>query len=232
MKKPYLIQIEPSLGKQEALIFIDGYLSQGATQAEDNGHWWWIIRKAGWKGSIYHLWWDASEFNTLLQSMLIFGVGALPHWQKHKARAKKVGIEYAPELFSHLSEKTVSLVGFSLGARVVYYIMRDWPESSVSLHDVILLAGAIRRGNSKDWGLAASHITGHLLNIYNSNDWVLNKLCKSLEFNRSPCGIQPIKEYHPRIINLNGTELMNTSEHSESSYLRIFEKTVGRKLWC
>ena len=231
MKEPYLIPIESSLEKQEALVFIDGYLSQEANQAEDNGHWWWTIRKAGWKGSIYHLWWDASEFNTLLQSGLMLGFGAITHWQKHKAQAKKVGIEYAPKLFTSLPEKTVSLVGFSLGSRVAYYMMRDWSESSVELRDVVLMDGAIRRGNSKDWGLAVSHITGQLLNIYNSNDLVLKTLCKALELNRSSCGIKPIKESHSRIINIDATKAMNTSDHSGGSYRRIFEKAVGRKLW-
>lgn len=231
MKRPYLIPIEASLGKEEALIFIDGYLSQVTNQPEDNGHWWWTIRKAGWKGSIYHLWWDASEFNSLLTAMSIVGIGGIAHWQEHKARAKKVGIEYAPKLLSELPEKTVSLVGFSLGSRVAYYIMRDWSESSVQLHDVVLLAGAIRRGNSKDWALAVSHITGQLVNIYNSNDLVLNTLCKALELNRSSCGIKPIKEGHPRILNLDATNVMNTSEHSGGDYRRIFAKAVGRKLW-
>ncbi|MFS8860822.1 TMCO4 family protein, partial [Synechococcus sp. H60.1] len=167
---------------------------------------WETLRRAGWQGSLYYLWWDASNAASLTLSPLKLGVGLLAHWEAHKAKAKEVGLKYAYPLLSALPERQITLMGFSLGARVAYYIMRGWPQSADRrLKDVILLSGAVRRQADKNWSLHVENITGKLVNIYNEDDWVLAYVFKVPSLNRSPCGIKPIREFHPRIENLNAT---------------------------
>ncbi len=162
--KPYLIPIEPSLGWDEALVFINGFLSEGETQPWKNRLLWETLRRAGWQGSLYYLWWDASNPASLTLSPLKLGVGLLAHWEAHKAKAKKVGLDYAYPLLSGLPEKKITLMGFSLGARVAYYIMRGWPQTANRrLKDVILLSGAVRRQADKNWSLHVENITGKLV---------------------------------------------------------------------
>ncbi|MFS8885054.1 DUF726 domain-containing protein [Synechococcus sp. H70.2] len=229
--EPYLICIEPSLGWDEALVFINGFLSEGETQPWKKRLLWETLRRAGWQGSLYYLWWDASNPASLTLSPLKLGVGLLAHWEAHKAKAKEVGLKYAYPLLSALPERQITLMGFSLGARVAYYIMRGWPQTADRrLKDVILLSGAVRRQADKNWSLHVENITGKLVNIYNEDDWVLAYVFKVPSLNRSPCGIKPIREFHPRIENLNATHLIGSGEHSYEAYLPHLEFLLDQKL--
>jgi len=230
-QEPYLIPVELSQGWDEALVFINGFLSGSETQPWEKQLLWETIRHAGWRGSLYYLWWDASNPTRLTLSTLKLGVGLLAHWEAHKAKAKKVGLDYAYPLLSSLPERQITLMGFSLGARVAYYIMRGWPQTSDRrLKDVILLSGAVRRQADKNWGLYVENITGKLVNIYNEDDLVLAYVFKVPSLNRSPCGIKPIKEFHPRIENLNATHLIGSGEHSYEAYLPHLKFLLEQKL--
>ncbi|MFS8909153.1 DUF726 domain-containing protein [Synechococcus sp. OH2] len=229
--EPHLIRIESSLRWDEALVFINGFLSEGETQPSEKRLLWETLRRAGWQGSLYYLWWDASNAASLTLSPLKLGVGLLAHWEAHKAKAKEVGLKYAYPLLSALPERQITLMGFSLGARVAYYIMRGWPQSADRrLKDVILLGGAVRRQADKNWSLHVENITGKLVNIYNEDDWVLAYVFKVPSLNRSPCGIKPIREFHPRIENLNATHLIGSGEHSYEAYLPHLEFLLDQKL--
>jgi hypothetical protein len=89
-------------------------------------------------------------------------------------------------------------MGFSLGARVAYYIMQGWPKTvDPRLKDIILLSGAVRRQADKQWSLHVENITGKLVNIYNEDDLVLAYVFKVPSLNRSPCGISQLKSFTP-----------------------------------
>jgi Protein of unknown function (DUF726) len=231
MDRPYLMLIEPSLGTPEALIFIDGYLSERANPLKDNHQWWEAIRQVGWKGSIYYLYWEASTLKTSLEAFAQLEAEAIGKWQRYKSLAKRVGKSFLPKLACDLEEESVSLIGFSSGAYVAYYAMHDWFKASIELKDVILLAATIRRDRSKDWGKAAFRLSGNLINVYNSEDLVLKRFCQILEWDRSPCGIKPISEEHSQIINVNATDLMHTAEHCCINYLPVLKEIVEQKFW-
>jgi len=234
MKNPYLISIEPSQGLDEALIFIGGYLSEDNSSPEDNSHWWRNIRRSGWKGSIYYLWWDSSRDETVLfQSVILPVIGSIAHWEKHKRRARKVGKKFLPSMIQDLSESKVTLAGFSLGSRIIYYALRElkeWPKSSQKIDHAILMAGAIRRGSERSWSSITPQLHGYLINIFNENDSVLNTLFELETFARSACGTKPIKEYHPKIININATNLLNTHKHLGTKYALILPEILPHYL--
>lgn len=230
LEEPVLQLIEPMIDRNEALIFINGFLTKSEKQPEDNKLLWRAIRKAGWRGSLYHLWWDASTPADFALSAAQLGIGAILHWEAHERKAKEVGLSHTYPLFSSLSEEKVSIIGFSLGARIAYYTMRGWPSSNKKLQDIVLLGGAVRRGASKKWSDHVEKISGKLVNIYNEDDVVLAYLFKTVSLNRSPCGIKPIKEFHPKIENLNATHLIDSSKHSYTSYLPHLEKMLCQKI--
>lgn len=223
--------IEPSLGSPEALIFIDGYLSERNDPTEGNSQWWEVIRQVGWKGSIYYLWWEGASSKMSLESFAQLEVGAIAHWQKYKSLAKRVGKSFLPKLACDLEEESVSFFGFSLGSYVAYYAMHDWYKASIELKNVILLAATIRRDRTKEWGKSASRISGKLIDIYNCEDLILKRFCQILDWDRSPCGIKPICEEHPQIINFNATDWMLTAEHSSRNYLPVLKEIIEQKLW-
>lgn len=224
MDKPFLVPIESSQELPEALVLIRGYISENSFTTNIEEKWRTAVRQSGWKGSIYHLWWESS-------SNSLWNIGRLHlRWEQVKSRAKQVGRDHLAKLVSNIPEKSVSLIGYSLGVRIIYHGIESWSESKKILNNAILLGGAVRR--NKEWGVKASRLTGQIVNFYNSDDQVLLYLFKIGElYLKSPCGLKPIKDYHPKIINVDATALIGTSDHSELHYLRVLRDTVGRRLW-
>ncbi|MCG6137726.1 MAG: TMCO4 family protein [Nostoc sp. LLA-1] len=222
MKSPELRLLSRPAGSSKALIFIDGYLNEEKVR---NSHLLYTLSNAGWRHSVYHLWWDSGLIESCMMGL------AIGHWHKTKYRAKQVGRDYFLDLISNqISEKNVSLVAHSLGVRVAYYCMESWTEKQYSLQDVILLAGAVRRDSSKDWGYVASQIKGKLINVYSSKDIILRHIFKMAELGNNACGRKPIKEYHSKIINEDATYVMGTS-HSASQSLNYLTELVKKGLW-
>ena len=216
MDKPYLALIDPCQSSSEALIVIRGYFCEDNFTTNIQQLWIDRIRQAGWKGSIYYLWWESSSVS--LWNLI------RPHlrWEQVKSRAKQVGRDYLFNLVSTIPEKSISLIGSSLGVRVIYYGIQSWSNSSKILKSTILLGGAVRR--NKDWGIRASILDGKLINVYNSDDEVLKTLFKIGElYLKSPCGLKPIKDVHPKIINVDATFLIETSSHGEKHYLEVLK---------
>ena len=74
--------------------------------------------------------WDSSNKSNS-NSVLWQGPGYFTYWEKHKRRAKYSGRYYLEKLISkNLNEDSVSLIGHSLGARVLFFGLRDWSSSS------------------------------------------------------------------------------------------------------
>lgn len=225
MDTPFLISIEKSFKWSEALVIIRGYRCEAHPTDELKEKWRWSLRRAGWKGAIYYLWWDSSN------DSLINTVRSIQHWQQVKNRAKRVGRKYLPSLISCIPEKSVSLIGYSLGAYVVYSAMLSWHSSSKLLNNSILVGGAISR--NKTWEKIAPNLGGQLINFYNSQDPALWAAYRAGEliFASSPCGLKPIKRFHPKITNINVTALVGLS-HSELNYLPAMQEILGKRLWA
>ncbi|MDZ7996179.1 MAG: DUF726 domain-containing protein [Nostoc sp. EfeVER01] len=222
MKSPELRLLSRPADSSKALVFIDGYLSEEKVR---NNNLLYVLNNAGWRHSVYHLWWDSGLFES---SLMGFGLG---HWHKTKYRAERFGRDYFPHLIrNQIPEKNVSFMAHSLGARVAYYCMEGWTEKQHLLENVILLAGAVRRDSSKDWGYVTSQITGNLINVYSSDDKTLKYIFKIAEGGQNACGRKPIKEYHPRIANEDATYLIGKS-HSPSKCFDYLPELVRKGLW-
>lgn len=219
MDTPYIKLIEHSQeASQQAIIFIRGYISENLDiKIEKN----WInsVRESGFKGAIYYLWWDSGK------STLGNYIRVNLRWNQVKQRAKKVGQQYLMSLISNLSEKSISLIGYSLGCRIIYYGLSTSHNHEKSIDNVILLGGAVRR--NKNWLTVTNQIKSNLVNIYNSNDKILKVLFKLGDFNtNSPCGLKCIENINSKIVNIDATSLINSSSHSESKYLQILSSKL------
>jgi hypothetical protein len=63
MDNPWLRQIEPSCGLEEAIVFMTGYCTEENCEPYHHQHWIKNLREADWRGAVYYLWWDSLGLN-------------------------------------------------------------------------------------------------------------------------------------------------------------------------
>ncbi|GAA6223515.1 transmembrane and coiled-coil domain-containing protein 4 [Lates japonicus] len=121
-------------------------------------------------------------------------------------RSAEVGKHLAQVLRSRQQGKRpVSLIGFSLGARVIYYCLQELANDQGSegvVEDVVLL-GAPVDGSEKAWEKMARVVAGKIVNGYCRGDWLLGFLYRSSAAQLSVAGLQPINIQDQRIINVD-----------------------------
>lgn len=101
-------------------------------------------------------------------------------------KAKKVGRLLADVLLSQVQEnRPVRLVGFSLGARVIFYCLLELStrgQHAYGIVEEVVLAGAPVCATAKQWAAVASVVSGRCVNAYLNQDWVLSVLYKGSGF--------------------------------------------------
>ncbi|XP_045913388.1 transmembrane and coiled-coil domain-containing protein 4 [Micropterus dolomieu] len=121
-------------------------------------------------------------------------------------RSAEVGKHLAQVLRSRQQGKRpVSLIGFSLGARVIYYCLQELANDKGSegvVEDVVLL-GAPVDGSEKAWERMTRVVAGKIVNGYCRGDWLLGFLYRSSAAQLSVAGLQPINVQDRRIINVD-----------------------------
>ncbi|XP_027874264.1 transmembrane and coiled-coil domain-containing protein 4 [Xiphophorus couchianus] len=121
-------------------------------------------------------------------------------------RSAEVGKHLAQVLRSRQQGKRpVSLIGFSLGARVIYYCLQELASDKGSegvVEDVVLL-GAPVDGSEKSWERMVKVVAGRIVNGYCRGDWLLGFLYRSSAAQMSVAGLQPINIQDRRIINVD-----------------------------
>ncbi|XP_038145789.1 transmembrane and coiled-coil domain-containing protein 4 [Cyprinodon tularosa] len=121
-------------------------------------------------------------------------------------RSAEVGKHLAQVLRSRQQGKRpVSLIGFSLGARVIYYCLQELASDKGSegmVEDVVLL-GAPVDGSEKSWEKMVKVVAGKIVNGYCRGDWLLGFLYRSSAAQLSVAGLQPINIQDRRIINVD-----------------------------
>ncbi|KAM7404313.1 hypothetical protein PAMP_011674 [Pampus punctatissimus] len=121
-------------------------------------------------------------------------------------RSAEVGKHLAQVLRSRQQGKRpVSLIGFSLGARVIYFCLQELANDQGSegvVEDVVLL-GAPVDGSEKAWEGITRVVSGKIVNGYCRGDWLLGFLYRSSAARLSVAGLQPINDQDGRVINVD-----------------------------
>uniref|UniRef100_A0A667ZSF3 Transmembrane and coiled-coil domains 4 n=1 Tax=Myripristis murdjan TaxID=586833 RepID=A0A667ZSF3_9TELE len=124
-------------------------------------------------------------------------------WCVCLSRSAEVGKHLAQVLRSRQQGKRpVSLIGFSLGARVIYFCLQELAKDQGVVEDVFLL-GAPVDGSEKAWEKMAKVVAGKIVNGYCRGDWLLGFLYRSSAAQLSVAGLQPINANDRRIINVD-----------------------------
>uniref|UniRef100_A0A671QXL7 Transmembrane and coiled-coil domain-containing protein 4-like n=1 Tax=Sinocyclocheilus anshuiensis TaxID=1608454 RepID=A0A671QXL7_9TELE len=127
-------------------------------------------------------------------------------WGVCLSRSAEVGKHLAQVLRSRRQGKRpVNLIGFSLGARVIYFCLEELANDQGSegvVEDVVLL-GAPVDGSEKAWQRLSRVVAGKIVNGYCKGDWLLGFLYRSSSVQLSVAGLQPISSQDRKIINVD-----------------------------
>ncbi|XP_075091392.1 transmembrane and coiled-coil domain-containing protein STS1-like isoform X3 [Nicotiana tabacum] len=144
-------------------------------------------------------------------------------WTIAVDRSDKAGKLLAEVLQKGLQgHRPVTLVGFSLGARVIFKCLQILAESESNsgLVERVVLLGAPIAIKDMNWEAARKVVAGRFVNAYSTNDWMLGIAFRASLLTRGLAGIQPVDV--PGIENVDVTELID----GHSSYLWATQKIL------
>ncbi|NWY60386.1 TMCO4 protein, partial [Chionis minor] len=127
-------------------------------------------------------------------------------------RSAEVGKHLARILLSRQQGKRpVTLIGFSLGARVIYFCLQEMAQEKDSqgiIEDVVLL-GAPVEGEAKYWKAITNVVSGRIINGYCRGDWLLGFVYRTSSVQINVAGLQPVDLDDRRMVNMDLSSVVN-----------------------
>ncbi|KAK7406775.1 hypothetical protein VNO78_08406 [Psophocarpus tetragonolobus] len=138
-------------------------------------------------------------------------------------RTDKAGKLLAEVLLGGLQgNRPVTLVGYSLGARVIFKCLEylSETENSAELVERVVLLGAPIAIKDENWEAARQMVAGRFVNAYSRNDWMLGVAFRASLLSEGLAGIQPV--------DVPGIQNVDVTDHIEghSSYLWATQKVL------
>jgi hypothetical protein len=142
-----------------------------------------------------------------------------------KNRSEKAGEILADALINKVQgERPVTLIGYSLGARVIYSCLRSLAaRRAFGLIDTVVFIGAPVPSNRQHWQMIRTVVSGKLFNVYSENDYLLAFLYRATSIQLGVAGLQEIKD-------IEGVENLNLSEEVQGHmrYAKLIAKILAR----
>lgn len=109
-----------------------------------------------------------------------------------KARSDKAGELLADALINKVQgERPVSLIGFSMGARVIYTCLKTLAKrKAFGLVENAILLGCPASSDSADWRSMRAVVSGRLVNVYSENDYLLAFLYRASSVHLGVAGLR------------------------------------------
>ena len=100
-------------------------------------------------------------------------------WTVSMGRANAAGLILADSLIDrNLGVRPITLVGFSLGARLIFSCLRELAnKGAFGLIQNVYLFGSPMVNDKEEYQRVRSVVSGRFVNGYASNDWILGDLC-------------------------------------------------------
>lgn len=131
-------------------------------------------------------------------------------WSNALDRARQAGAVLADILMNrHMGVRPVSLIGFSLGARVIFYALVELAKAKAfGVVQEVYLFGATLTAPKKVWRQVRGVVAGRFVNAYAMNDWVLGYLFRATSGGlNTVAGLRPI-EHVPDLENVDITDML------------------------
>ncbi|KAM7030785.1 transmembrane and coiled-coil domain-containing protein 4 isoform 3-T3 [Acridotheres tristis] len=127
-------------------------------------------------------------------------------------RSAEVGKHLAHILLSRQQgQRPVTLIGFSLGARVIYFCLQEMAQEKDSqgiIEDVVLL-GAPVEGEAKHWKALTRVVSGRIINGFCRGDWLLSFVYRTSSVQLNVAGLQPVDLDDRRMVNMDLSSVVN-----------------------
>lgn len=135
-----------------------------------------------------------------------------------RSRADKAGEVLADAIINKAQgERPVTLLGYSLGARVIYACLMSLARRrAFGLVESVVLIGAPTPSTTSDWRVLRSVVANRLVNVYSSNDYVLGFLYRTSSIQYGVAGLQKVQGL-PSVENVDVSEMV--SGHLRYRYL-------------
>ncbi|MCJ1311665.1 hypothetical protein MMC25_005338 [Agyrium rufum] len=127
-----------------------------------------------------------------------------------KARADKAGEVLADALINRAQgERPVSLVGYSLGARVIYSCLQSLARrQAFGLVESAVLIGSPCPSLTSDWRYMRTVVAGRLVNVYTTNDYILGFMYRTSSIQYGIAGLEKVQGL-PGVENVDVTSIVN-----------------------
>ncbi|KAL5754516.1 hypothetical protein ACOSP7_022736 [Xanthoceras sorbifolium] len=144
-------------------------------------------------------------------------------WTIAVNRSDKAGKLLAEVLLKGLQgNRPVTLIGYSLGARVIFKCLETLAENkdNAGIVERVVLLGAPISIKDHNWEAAREMVAGRFINAYSTNDWILGVAFRASLLTQGLAGIQPVNV--PGIENVDVTDLVE----GHSSYLWVTQQIL------
>ncbi|KAI1330530.1 DUF726-domain-containing protein [Xylariaceae sp. FL0255] len=146
-------------------------------------------------------------------------------WTVAMVRAEKAGNVLAEILNNKVQgERSVSLIGYGIGARVVYSCLMALSEKrSFGIVENAVLFGAPCPSEIHAWAAMRSVVAGRLVNVYSKTDYLLSFMYRSCSWQYGVAGLQPIQGIH-RLQNIDLSDILENHLHYQFHIGDILKK--------
>lgn len=168
--------------------------------------------KAGSRGAI-SFWIRRGVFAAAARSLvwpitLLIGADLIDNsWHTAADGAKKAGLLLADTLRGrHFGYRSVTLIGCSLGARLLFYALEDLARTGDCgiVHHAIFIGGAVT-ADPERWKHVLTVVAGKLINAYSASDYVLGYLYRVFSLQAQVAGLGPADS--SRVENVDVTDV-------------------------
>ena len=138
-------------------------------------------------------------------------------WGVCLRRSAKVGELLAEVLMKRQQgHRPVTLVGYSLGARAIFYCLREMSRdkhkrySGGIIQNVVMLGTPVT-ASPKEWSKFSHVVAGEIVNGYSNSDWLLKFLYRTTNIQTSIAGLGPVDWKNRRMFNLDLSHVVCSS---------------------
>jgi len=219
--------VKKRINSNSLIICIDGYLSENRkNQFRD---WSNSLDRYGVNATIVGLHWEASNFKKVING----GVSSWYETVHNTLKASRYLAKYISKLRHSNPRLKITLMGHSLGARVIFNTLYHLAENGTKVDQIYLFAGA-KGANRLKWSDVSTAVKNNIFNFYTKHDKILNNFYRISMFN-TPIGLKQLSiiktKEHKNLTILNYNLSSIVKHHNDYKWqLDKILKRMGRRV--